>query len=893
MVSAVSFQSLLPCNMTSLELALLPIKSRVEPCIAWDIGSKKNESDALITVVQVTPPTCSNHRDGAPTAVLRLNAENYNHGTAIGYNQNKFFQIRFISVISGTIDDDKSDRKNLHTQLLRSMLETHKPQYILGTCSDVADQERAVALEYQTILIAQVGMPSFYSMNNPYVFGFHVSSDLYGFSSLSAVRFYASAKIDTGLAEQPVRILYRSDPDFYRSTCEAIFDLALSFGFTDTKSWSFNPYDNNHTDINSTDKEFWHFYADSICPPGSNGQYTPAIFACTNGEESSLIQRWQQNGCHPVSLFMTAATTPWASSNLGMVPYIQGASQWHPAFTYSDDFFENGAQFLEYQNITLGYQGTSDMLVSYSIITLIAKHIQWYYRAEDNPITDNFFQSEEDYENLRRSLMVLQADTLFGPFSLPDDSMQSNGRDPASTQWVYVEEIFKKSIVNKCTAPISEAEISVIIPSPTSQSCEPGASTVTMGKNQSFLSSKCKPCEVNTYSPTLGSPCIPCPNRSLTQGKLGSTKCNSTNDNILPRSLLTMGFMFVCITWSLGISMLSWIVRHKDDEIVKTSRNYLFVMTGGAMLSSLSLMAISFEAGTDSNSNVATIGCQVSPFLYNIGWVLQLGSVAGLAHPVSRHAWHFHVYSYVEPKSPWPLYAALFIDLLLCTLWTALSPLKYSRWVLQELIDQDTGMITVVTTGYCTASGSISDWVFVGPIAVCHAALLIRIIWLYVTNREKEDRFGQRRLCLYASLYSIQILIVGCPLVLAMKDNTNARYAATCWLVFLSNLGIISLLFFPIRNRRKTSEEYTSTIQLSKQERAKRKKKREEEARKAEGRRRKLNAFLDSKSSEGFVSLNLSELELSRSRVSSESQCVQAKSIEQFDVVEAKLDFVE
>jgi hypothetical protein len=169
-------------------------------------------------------------------------------------------------------------------------------------------------------------------------------------------------------------------------------------------------------------------------------------------------------------------------------------------------------------------------------------------------------------------------------------------------------------------------------------------------------------------------------------------------------------------------------------------------------------------------------------------------------------------------------------------------------------------MTTIDTVGFCSATGNVPPGAFIGAIALCHAALLIRIVVLFVTNRTREDKFGQRRYCLFAALYAAQLLLIGVPLVVAVGDNTTARYAVTCWIVFGSDVGVISLIFFPIRARRKTSQEYAEGLQLSRREKKKKRKEHADAVQKAIERKRKMAAFQDSYVNRGFDSLDLQDL---------------------------------
>jgi hypothetical protein len=639
---AISFNDLLLCPESSNDTAYaLEEDKRNEiyknstpiaqvPCIMWDVGPAANSTDeVVITVVQVTPALCPDHRDGAPAAAQLLNQENDGLGTSIGYYDDHYVKFQLISVVAFSPEQ--------HTEILTDMVEAIKPQYIIGTCSPAATLEREIAEKYQTMLVAQVGPPEFYKNggSNTYLFGFHLSSEKYTKAAMQALCFHAITDILGGPPAQPVRILHRNEGDLFLSTCRAALSFAVDFDLFDVAMYGFDPIGSPYSDpfLNITKEQISNMNetADAACPPGSGSGYRPAIFVCSRTPEHDLLlDRWRENGCHPIAIWTMASNQQWAHQNLDTVPYFQGAGQWHPSFIYSDKHFSSGIEFLDSQEDALGYRGSYDMIVSYSIMSLFAKHLQWSYRTANTPTVEEDFGSVIGYEKLRRDLLVLKAQTLFGPFSLQVGQQQNSGREVAGTQWLPSSQ---NEIENRCTSPLSQAETTVVLPAPSALKCEAG-SAVSLSRVQneaSMLSPKCQLCPVDTYSNARGdtTSCEPCPFGTNTNSELGAITCVSTDDNILSRPLVSMAFVFVCIVWSLAISMLSWILRHRAADIVKTYRNYLLTMLTGALFSSTFIAMISLHAGAESSGQLATIGCQIAPFLYCLGWVLMLGSVAG------------------------------------------------------------------------------------------------------------------------------------------------------------------------------------------------------------------------------------------------------------------------
>ena len=257
------------------------------------------------------------------------------------------------------------------------MLETLEAPYIVGTCSFVSALEKAPANEYKAILMAQVGPPGFYedSQASPYVFGFHINSDTYPLPSVRSLAFWARREHPGGPANVPVRVIARTESEFFSSTCKSAIAALEAQGFSDIEQiWMDHSADEDGDGtINQFDEEYLKSIADRTCSPtepdGSdhehNSAFHPALFVCSLTEQNVLIPRWVENGCRPVSFWLTASTWTWATDNPELVPYVQGGGQWHEAFDYSDKFFSSGMELIRKNKLRFGYTGNYDQVVSY------------------------------------------------------------------------------------------------------------------------------------------------------------------------------------------------------------------------------------------------------------------------------------------------------------------------------------------------------------------------------------------------------------------------------------------------------------------------------------------------------------------------------------------------
>jgi hypothetical protein len=347
----------------------------------------------VVTLVQVTPTTCRAHRDGAALAVQRMNAHNQGRGISVAVEVNanadndvndnaapaptitEYFQFRLISMIGGNLHSFRNETRyaETHGQLLEGLLLSSsegvnvnikgdfKVDFVIGTCSftSAIQQEKQLAQQYQRILLAQVGPPSYYNTNNannnnnnnatnnPYLFGMHLSSLEY---TKPALRQLSLPNIDqtqttTPISipiQVPIHVVYRNGNDnndtpdtdtdshtsdlFLKTTCQAALEEARALGF-DTeliKDLSYDAYaDHDHDGLrNEFDSHFLEDLADQACPPPFNNMNHsmnhhanhPAIFVCvaTSFELDTLLQQWKSSGCRPSLLWATPATWSWA-----------------------------------------------------------------------------------------------------------------------------------------------------------------------------------------------------------------------------------------------------------------------------------------------------------------------------------------------------------------------------------------------------------------------------------------------------------------------------------------------------------------------------------------------------------------------------------------------------
>jgi hypothetical protein len=711
-----------------------------------------------------------------------------------------------------------------HVQILESLVTELNAQYIVGTCSFAASIEKEPARRLQRMVVTMVGPPGFYrdgedgTKVNPYVFGIHINSDNYGRPAVQQLAF-----LPQGPETIPIRVIYRKQSEFFFSTCQAIIDTAQEFGFTDVEAVLYE-HDSDHDGngvINQFDESFLGLLADQLCPPVDTDlstSFRPAIFACTLTEQDILLNKWRENGCQPFAMWMTPSTWEWALNNQGLVPYFQGGGQWHPALSYSDRYFKSGSELLSYNEGIFGYLGSYDMVVSYAVVVLFAQHLQSAYRIFDDPSPTTDFSTSEGYEKLRRDMIILNVETIFGTVSF-NDFHRNEGRGAAGTQWLPVEERNSTrtttEIRNFLVSPFLQAEIGAVVPAPSAVPCASGSfSNLTRTITEdALMRDKCSLCPVDSFTnvSNLQLQCNTCPLGSSTEFLEGRTFCTKVDDEMIGTGLRVLGYFGVACTWVASLYFARWTIQHRSDSVVKIGQmEFLLTICVAAMVSSAAVVFLSFEAGSDDDDKWADLGCRIAPFFYAAGWVTEYSSLGVKTYRLYRITSN-ETFRRVEIHS-YHMFAIIVlilgVELTLVTLMTIFSPLNVRLRIcaisfclvlpsylillltflqyVREITNRDVSdsIVTVKTSGGCKSQDGV--WAFLGPLIAIHVCLQIVTNWLLFNVRGVHERYQEQKYVALASLFVLEVLVIGLPVLVAVGENPAARFIVMAAIIILN-----------------------------------------------------------------------------------------------------------
>lgn len=348
------------------------------------------------------------------------------------------------------------------------------------------------------------------------------------------------------------------------------------------------------------------------------------------------------------------------------------------------------------------------------------------------------------------------------------------------------------------------AQAEIVMPAPSAQDCRAGqyVNQSLLRNISSLLTPKCSLCpqDTITYHPNQFHECHECPQGTSTQGRSGEIQCYYQQDNLISTGVRIFGYCLVGINWCLGLWFLGWLVRWRDDIIAKIAQvPFMALICIGAIISSSTIIALSWQAGAGEDTSAATTACRAAPFLYTIGWLLQYGSLTAKTFrlfKVTNQEIHSRVKVSLHSTS-WIIALVLALDLAIVITWTTVRPLEYRRDITSVSTRHEDHLVVISSYGRCSSPEGTSIWAFAGPIVVIHVILMACTNWLLYKISYLEDRYQERKYVALASAFVFEVLVIGLPVLFSVGDDTAAVFLVLTGIIALNDGGMLCFLFLP------------------------------------------------------------------------------------------------
>ena len=172
-----------------------------------------------LPVGQVTPTGCAQHRDGVRFAIRKINELNGGKGFAIGFDQTDYVKFTDNTQVVDDTVFTGDDYDTEHQRVLDVLASDAQKHLVVGTCSPKSENEKTIATNRQTVVLALVGPNAYYEDKLDYVFGMHISSYTYTEPSFKSFAFEGA---------KTVAIAGRKQSLFFQTTCAEGEKYAMS-----------------------------------------------------------------------------------------------------------------------------------------------------------------------------------------------------------------------------------------------------------------------------------------------------------------------------------------------------------------------------------------------------------------------------------------------------------------------------------------------------------------------------------------------------------------------------------------------------------------------------------------------------------------------------------------
>eukprot|EP00984_Skeletonema_dohrnii_P016559 scaffold7395_cov95-Skeletonema_dohrnii-CCMP3373.AAC.2 len=140
----------------------------------------------------------------------------------------------------------------------------------------------------------------------------------------------------------------------------------------------------------------------------------------------------------------------------------------------------------------------------------------------------------------------------------------------------------------------------------------------------------------------------------------------------------------------------------------------------------------------------------------------------------------------------------LLVDVSILIAWVVVAPLQYIRTNVSTTLNEATGVMTVETAGSCQGSANdVSMWAFLGPIIIIHVASMIVTNVILFKVKGISDRYQEQKYVALASIYICELVLLGLPILIAVQESGEARYIVIAGVIFLTDTGVLALIFLP------------------------------------------------------------------------------------------------
>eukprot|EP00581_Thalassiosira_minuscula_P000903 CAMPEP_0183744890 /NCGR_PEP_ID=MMETSP0737-20130205/65954_1 /TAXON_ID=385413 /ORGANISM="Thalassiosira miniscula, Strain CCMP1093" /LENGTH=1105 /DNA_ID=CAMNT_0025980543 /DNA_START=60 /DNA_END=3377 /DNA_ORIENTATION=- len=275
-------------------------------------------------------------------------------------------------------------------------------------------------------------------------------------------------------------------------------------------------------------------------------------------------------------------------------------------------------------------------------------------------------------------------------------------------------------------------------------------------------------------------------------------------------ALIGLGIFFFSLQAAAAVGFLGWMAKFRKTTVVNWSQpEFLSVVAIGCLTIASAILPLSIQGGYRYERDAITLeetdvlnedihkvdaACMAVPWLICTGFVLTYSALVAKLRRIDeimRNAEHF-IRVTVTKRKYLPIIAVLLsIMVALLLAWQLVSPLRWEREVIGT--DVYTGYPTE-SIGRCTSEHFAA---FAGSCAAFVGFCLIYALVLSYRTRHMAMEWSESKFIAASVSYLLQLLLLGVPILVIARENTNAYYMVLSLILFLMSFGTTLLIFAP------------------------------------------------------------------------------------------------
>ncbi|CAB9524750.1 acid type B receptor subunit 2 [Seminavis robusta] len=267
----------------------------------------------------------------------------------------------------------------------------------------------------------------------------------------------------------------------------------------------------------------------------------------------------------------------------------------------------------------------------------------------------------------------------------------------------------------------------------------------------------------------------------------------SIEHNYLSVGLQAVGWTMSAIVVVLAVSASGWVLIHGKERVILAAQPiFLHVVFSGVAILGLSIVPLSIDEGTARTIEGCNGACQSFPWFLSVGFSLIFSALSAKTHRVNRIMQNAGFRRVIV--SSWdvakPMFVVLAANVLVLSLWTALSPLQCET----EVLAMDPFGRPIETTGFCTSDDSLAYWITLG---VINLGPLVFSCYEAYQARDISTEYSETDYIFKALIVMCLVGSIGIPILIIAHDNPSAYFFVLSSITFVVCMSLLILILGP------------------------------------------------------------------------------------------------